>query len=277
MLSFEKSFHLEFAQVAECTSKKVSGESSALYFDQPMAAPRNGTRLEENAKARTSRRRDLWLSTLSMLSLLAVLLMTACGPRGARLQSSEQSPNETAVVVLSGGSTPGDISGTVAEELDGSNLPIHPPADGQTDRQSDQGLHVLDRTDGGEVTSERLRTFAKEPAVSERVRLVMGWVEFFRNKSILPGMSEAWSQLRAAVPEEVGAAAISESESSPIREIPEKEIETAKVSKMEFRLWRELLRSSIQQQAELDRLALLIAAAERPEDLQDLDRWLMAK
>lgn len=273
MLSFEKSFHLEFAQVAECTSKKVSGESSALYFDQPMAAPRNGTRLEENAKARTSRRRDLWLSTLSMLSLLAVLLMTACGPRGARLQSSEQSPNETAVVVLSGGSTPGDISGTVAEELDGSNLPIHPPADGQ----SDQGLHVLDRIGGGEVTSERLRTFAKEPAVSERVRLVMGWLEFFRNKSILPGMSEAWSQLRAAVPEEVGAAAISESESSPIREIPEKEIEKAKVSKMEFRLWRELLRSSIQQQAELDRLALLIAAAERPEDLQDLDRWLMAK
>lgn len=260
MSSFEKSFHLEFAQVAECTSQKLSGESSALYFDQPLAAPRNGTRREENAKGRLGSQSDLWLSALSITSLLLVLLMTACGPRGARLQSSEEAPDETPLIVLSGGGS--TSPGQVSEELDGANLPIEAP----TKSTQEFGL-------------DRLRAFSKEPAVSERVRLVLGWLEFFRNQTILPDVKTAWSELQAN--NENAAPLLSEP-------IPEKEIEAAKVSQMEFRLWRELLRSSaktVEQGTEpasdalsrLDRLALILAAAERPEDLQDLDRWLLGK
>ena len=255
MLSFKKSFHLEFAQVAESTSQKLSGESSALYFDQAAGAPRNGTRAVENAK----NRRDLWLSTLSMLSLLAVLFLTACGPRGARLQPSEQAPDETAVVVLSGGSSiPGEAS------LDSTIVEV-PAAPSTAPAPSSAS------------NADSLAAFAKEPAVTERVRLVLGWLEFFRNQTVLPGIKVAWSDLMRS------------SLIDPVTDpIPENEIEEAKVSKMEFLLWRELLRSSILPKTEgatshssadvlnrLDRLALLLTAAERPEDLQDLDRWLM--
>lgn len=248
MLSFKKSFHLEFAQVAESTSQKLSGESSALYFDQAAGAPRNGTRAVENAK----NRRDLWLSTLSMLSLLAVLFLTACGPRGARLQPSEQAPDETAVVVLSGGSSiPGEAS------LDSTIVEV-PAAPSTTPALAPASASNADS----------LAAFAKEPAVTERVRLVLGWLEFFRNQTVLPGIKVAWSDLMRS------------SLIDPVTDpIPENEIEEAKVSKMEFLLWRALLRSSNLSTADalnrLDRLALLLTAAERPEDLQDLDRWLM--
>lgn len=259
MLSFKKSFHLEFAQVAESTSQKLSGESSALYFDQAAGAPRNGTRAVENAK----NRRDLWLSTLSMLSLLAVLFLTACGPRGARLQPSEQAPDETAVVVLSGGSSiPGEASldSTIVEvPTTPSTAPSTAPAPASASN------------------ADSLAAFAKEPAVTERVRLVLGWLEFFRNQTVLPGIKVAWSDLMTG--------GLIHPVADPI---PESELAEAKVSKMEFLLWRELLRSSILPKTEgatshssadvlnrLDRLALLLTAAERPEDLQDLDRWLM--
>lgn len=258
MLSFKKSFHLEFAQVAESTSQKLSGESSALYFDQAAGAPRNGTRAVENAK----NRRDLWLSTLSMLSLLAVLFLTACGPRGARLQPSEQAPDETAVVVLSGGSSiPGEAS------LDSTIVEV-PAAPSTASAPASSSASNPDS----------LAVFAKEPAVTERVRLVLGWLEFFRNQTVLPGIKVAWSDLMTG--------GLIHPVADPI---PESELAEAKVSKMEFLLWRELLRSSILPKTEgttshssadvlnrLDRLALLLTAAERPEDLQDLDRWLMA-
>ena len=258
MLSFKKSFHLEFAQVAESTSQKLSGESSALYFDQAAGAPRNGTRAVENAK----NRRDLWLSTLSMLSLLAVLFLTACGPRGARLQPSEHAPDETAVVVLSGGSSiPGEAS------LDSTIVEV-PAAPSTASAPAPSSASNPDS----------LAAFAKEPAVTERVRLVLGWLEFFRNQTVLPGIKVAWSDLMTG--------GLIHPVADPI---PESELAEAKVSKMEFLLWRELLRSSILPKTEgatshssadvlnrLDRLALLLTAAERPEDLQDLDRWLMA-
>lgn len=257
MLSFKKSFHLEFAQVAESTSQKLSGESSALYFDQAAGAPRNGTRAVEIAK----NRRDLWLSTLSVLSLLAVLFLTACGPRGARLQPSEQAPDETAVVVLSGGSSiPGEAS------LDSTIVEV-PAAPSTASAPAPSSASNPDS----------LAVFAKEPAVTERVRLVLGWLEFFRNQTVLPGIKVAWSDLMTG--------GLIHPVADPI---PESELAEAKVSKMEFLLWRELLRSSILPKTEgatshssadvlnrLDRLALLLTAAERPEDLQDLDRWLM--
>jgi hypothetical protein len=272
MLGFEKSFHPQFVQLAECTSEKPSCASSAVNFEQCQSATRNGTALVESAK----RYRDLMISTVSLMSLLAALLLTSCGPHGARIQSGQEAPDETALVVLSGGST---ISGDLVQDLELSNLPVSPASGKGEDARADETANGPKNATVSTVLERRLalETFAKEPAVADRVRLVLGWIEFFRIHSLLMGLNTSWSQLQ------VGRLEMDEAKLSGV---PEKAIEEAKVSPMEFRLWRELLRSSFavesfepfNRQAErLDRLALFIAASQRPEDLQDVDRWLMTQ
>lgn len=272
MLGFEKSFHPQFVQLAECTSEKPSCASAAVNFEQCQIATRIGTVLVESAK----RYRDLMISTMSLMSLLAALLLTSCGPHGARLQAGQEAPDETALVVLSGGST---ISGDLVQDLELSNLPVSPASEKGAEGRSDENANLPKSANGGAVLERRLalETFAKEQAVAERVRLVLGWIEFFRIQSLLAGLNTSWSQLQ------IGRLEMDEVKLS---EVPEKELEEAKVSPMEYRLWRELLRSSFpvepvepfNRQAErLDRLALLIAASQRPEDLQDLERWLMTQ
>jgi hypothetical protein len=262
MLGIGKSFQPEFGQIVECTSEVVSYDSAAMYLRQFAETTENGTHVVEIS----NRRRDLILSALSLVSLVIVVLLTACSPFGARLQSGYDNPAETPFLVL---------KRDPSQPFESSNLPLAKMPQADLDSiQQDSAPRAIG-SQRGPFDRRALEALAKEPAVHQRVRLILGWMEFFRVDSLLPGLNHSWSLLNE------GRLEISESGLEPISEqISRQVLENSRVSLGEFRLWRELLRSSLspeQQVEKLDVLAWQIALAERPEDLQDLERTVMTR
>ncbi len=254
MFAEEKCFHSEPVQVLDTTLGKASTLLTGMYNSQILLGPNRGTSLETSTRPPS-------LVALTELVLISVFLLslflTGCAP-GLHQDQPGRSEGPP-MLVISGSST---ISGDL---LIDQEMPTPRPSTSEPTASL------------ASTYRDRLITFSREEAVKARVRRVMGWLEFVRSRVVLPRLQSGEQRFLS------GTLARSESELS---EQPVGALDPS-FSRLEFDLWRELLTnlevdSALSAQdlgllkLRLDKAALALARAEKPDDIQELDYLMVA-
>lgn len=254
MLVEENLFHSGRVQVSNLTSGIPSSSKTAVYFSQLSSMPNRGTRLE------TSTGNGFGPLQMVLVSVFLIsLFLVGCSPG---IQQTDFGPAEgPPVVVISGGSTiSGDLvhDATVDHRSGGGSSGV-----GASSATS--GLSTSEiQNSVGDRKAELLR-FGREPAVQERVRRVLGWLEFVRSRVTLPRLQMGLTRFIAG---DVSGSSM-----------------TGETVANEYNLWLELFvhpefdatlsaedLSAIRSRT--SKLAQILVTAEKPEDVQDLDRIL---
>lgn len=251
MFAEENCFHSDPVQVLNSTSGNPSRIDTGVYIPQRLLAPNRGTGLENSTRLPGISVSELVLISVFLLSLF----LTGCSPS---LHQAELGPPEVPpVVVISGTSTiSGDlVTGSIADP--GSTSTSNAATEGATQALGPQAS-----------ARDRLVSFSQESPVQERTRRVMGWLEFGRSQVVLARLNS-------------GAARVASNQLAH----SESEIREMFLQNRELALWRELLvdpefdatlnaedLGALKQR--LEKAALLLVSAEKPEDVQELDRVL---
>lgn len=251
MFAEENCFHSDPVQVLNSTSGNPSPVETGMYIPQRLLAPKRGTGLENSTRLSSISASELVLVSVFLLSLF----LTGCSPS---MHQTELGPPEVPpVVVISGTST---ISGDLV-----TDSTVDPGGASTASTGSDSATQA---SDAQASARDRLVVYSQAASVQERTRRVMGWLEFGRSQVALARLNSGAARVAA------NKLAHSESE---LRELFSQN--------QELTLWRELLvdpefdatlsaedLSALKQR--LEKAAFLLASAEKPEDVQELDRVL---
>lgn len=268
MFGEENCFHSRSFQVFNSTSGKPSRATTGVYYPQLPTLPNHGTRLETSTRKSGSPSAIAPLAELLLVSVfLLSLFLAGCSP--GSYQTSLVPPESSPVVVISGSSAvSGDL---VVDRL----ISVQNRGQGAIKNASD-GFEDLSIQGVPESLSyqEQLSDFSQQPAVQDRVRRVMGWLEFGRSKVVLPRLQQGAIRVSST---RNPSAKVSQSDS---------ELRDRFLQSREFALWRELLadpevefKFSAEElsavQLRLNKTALVLATAKQPEDVQELDQLLL--
>ncbi len=111
------------------------------------------------------------------------------------------------------------------------------------------------------MTKTALLSFASQEAVSERVRLVTGWLKFVRQANVAQLVEIGWERVKAGQ-------IIEPLNNTGITERPD-------ISKSELMLWRQILSSQTVTPESIEVLAVNLAAAATPDDLLKIDNLVI--
>jgi hypothetical protein len=260
MLVEQNRFHSEPMQVLDSTLGKSSRAATGVYNPQRPLVPNRGVGLETSTRKSGARVALVPVAELVLVSVfLLSLFLTGCSP--SMHQANLGPPEVPPLVVISGTAT---ISGDLVVEAEGSAVM---PAESSNSDAASGGAAVNPIVNSASY-QEQLVSFSQEPAVQERIRRVTGWLEFGRSRVALPRLNSGAAR--------VAATRVAHSDSA-LGELFSKNRELA--------LWRELLvnpdfdsklsaEELVLVKQRLDQAAVLLAAAEKPEDVQELDRVL---
>ncbi len=264
MFGDENCFHSDQVQVLNSTSGKPSRMMTGMYNPQDLEMPIRGTKLETSTRGLGAQSVMAPFAELLLISVfLLSLFLTGCAP--SMHQTTLGPPEMPPVVIILGSSTvSGDlvVDRTVGDGATADNAVG--PASGSGSSAQVAGLSYKDR----------LVEFCQDPAVQERLRRVTGWLEFARSKVVLPRLSQG--VVRMSSPK-ASSAKLAHSEA---------ELQDLFEQNKELVLWRELLvdpEFDTKLSAEdlsvvklrLERVARVLAMAEKPEDVQELDQLLL--
>lgn len=266
MLVEPNRFHSEPVQVLNSTSENPSRMIATVQIPQRPPVPNRGAAVENSTRNSSAQRVLVGLAPLTELVLVSIFLISlflvGCSPRyrHANLGPPEVPP----LVVISGSST---ISGDLVVETERNGSAE------ESGSTADSAVESVAESVGGAESSnsdrftfqERLISFSQASPVQERIRRVMGWLEFGRSQVVLPRLNSGTAR--------IAEKKITHSESA---------LRALFSQNQELALWRELLvdpEFEAKQNAEdlilmkrrLDKAALLLLAADKPEDVQELD------
>ncbi len=111
------------------------------------------------------------------------------------------------------------------------------------------------------MTKTALLSFASQEAVSERVRLVTGWLKFVRQANVAQLVEIGWERVKSGqVTEPLTNTGIAD---------------RSDISKSELMLWRQILFSQTIAPESVEALAVSLAAATTPDDLLKIDNLVI--
>lgn len=277
MFDQENRLHAEPVQVLNSTSGKSSRVPTGMNISQPLLAPNRGTGLENSTTFPITKRSGAQSAFAPFTELILVsvfllsLFLTGCTPS---LHQAHLGPPETQpMVVISGSSTvSGDL---VVDRIVGTARPPGPQGTGDNGGFGErEGLSGTEDKAFESTFHDRLIEFSQDSSVRERVRRVTDWLEFSRSNIALPRLTQGAIRFHSA---RNSGAKLARSE---------EELRSSFLQNREFALWRELLVDPVFDGAlsaedlavvnlRLDKAAAALVAAEKPEDVQDVDLLIL--
>ncbi|MBN8541264.1 MAG: hypothetical protein J0L82_12805 [Deltaproteobacteria bacterium] len=251
MFGEEKRFHSDQIQLLNSTSGKPSWMMTSVYNPQRFDVPIRGTELVNCTRRPGTPSAIAPFAELLLISVfLLSLFLTGCSP--SMHQSNLGPPEMPPMVIISGSST---VSGDLVVDslVNDRHIPTYA---------------------AGASYQDRLVEFSHDPAVKDRLSRVTGWLEFSRSKVVLSRLNQGMIRI-ASARNSLSKLAHSEAE---LHEIFDKN--------KEWTLWSELLvdpEFDTMLTAEdlsvvklrLQRVAQVLAMAERPEDVQEIDQLFL--